>query len=91
MTHEQRLKALSSWKSLNATLMALEDEAELEALLGVELRGERRPQFAMRIHCRFNKLRGARERFLILSITGVGGMGPYVERSPSLRALMREA
>jgi hypothetical protein len=45
----------------------------------------------MRIHCRFNKLRGARERFLILSITGVGGMGPYVERSPSLRALMREA
>lgn len=52
---------LRTWIGLNAALPRLK-EAELEALLATERRTKRRPTVLIRIHNRFNRVRGERER-----------------------------
>ena len=59
---DQRLvQALDTWRDLNDyTRDCGEDDAV--KLLEMEIAGQKRRQFAMRIHSRINKLRAERER-----------------------------
>lgn len=55
----------TTWVTLNSTVMhATEDECA--KALEHELQNQRRSQFALRIFCRFNRLRTIRERKTIL-------------------------
>jgi hypothetical protein len=55
------LDALGSWSMLNEFLRDA-TEADCELLMKEERRGQKRTQYMLRIHARFNKLRGQRER-----------------------------
>lgn len=52
---------LASWAGLNECLRSANEEL-CTVLLATEKRGQRRTQHLLRIHARFNKLRGQRER-----------------------------
>lgn len=56
------LSALVNWPALNAALMTLTNEAQLQTLLQTERVGKNRPTFTKRIHARLNKVRADRER-----------------------------
>lgn len=58
---ERWTEVLATWEGLNAALRSC-TEAEAQELLATELAGKRRRVFVLRIHCRLNRLRGARER-----------------------------
>lgn len=56
-------RALSdSWLELNRLVMALKDERRLKAMLDAELRSKARRNYVLRIHNRYNRVRGERER-----------------------------
>jgi len=60
-------KQPEKWIALNKRLMTMTEE-ECFALLQEERDGQRRPQWLLRIHARFNKLRGERERTELISL-----------------------
>lgn len=53
-------KVLKDWRELIQAI-PLMDEEELKAALNVEVSGERRKDFIIRLHRRYNKLRSERE------------------------------
>ena len=59
------LDALGSWSMLNEYLRDA-TEQQCEVLMKEEKRGQRRTQYVLRIHARYNKLRGQRERAELL-------------------------
>lgn len=50
-------EALRTWLNLNDFLMGVDDESALKKLLGLELTGKKRRQFALRIHSRLCHVR----------------------------------
>lgn len=60
------LDALGNWFALNEFLREA-SEADCERLLKEEKRGQRRVQYLLRIHARYNKQRGQRERGELLT------------------------
>lgn len=62
------------WVDFNNWLMRL-TEAELRALLSLEVQRQNRLRVLLRIHNRFNKLRAARERELLRSSILTGKLG----------------
>ena len=61
----EKLDPLRSWPELNKKLLSTEDVEETRKLLADELAGRGRIAFALRIHCRLNKIRAAQERAAI--------------------------
>lgn len=59
-------KILENWKTLNDNIKQLSEE-EIEQLLKLERKGERRTQFLLRLYGRYNTLRCVRERKEILA------------------------
>ena len=57
---------LDSWARLNEAVGELTEEQAL-ALLEAEKEGGARPTFLIRLHMRYNKMRGAREKRELLS------------------------
>ncbi len=57
---------LENWAVLNDNIQQL-DEATIKALIDKEKKGESRPQFLIRLHGRYNKLRAIREKKELLS------------------------
>lgn len=55
------LPALASWPQLNVAVMNF-TEPELARLLQLEQAGRNRTNFLLRIHSRFNRVRGEREK-----------------------------
>jgi len=62
----EQAQCLRTWATLNAHVKKL-TESELSWLLQLELAGEARTQFIIRIYGRFNRLRTIRERKELLS------------------------
>ena len=64
-TNVFRLNLLDNWMELNATAKDM-GEDELAALIIAERKGQCRPNILLRLHGRYNKLRGLREKSEIM-------------------------
>jgi hypothetical protein len=64
-----RLSLLNNWMELTDALKDM-PEKEAEALITAERKGQCRPNILLRLHGRFNKLRGVREKTEIMQKIG---------------------
>ena len=60
-----RINLLDHWMELNAIVNDMAED-ELSALITAERKGQCRPNILLRLHGRFNKLRGLREKSEIM-------------------------
>lgn len=61
--------ALANWEALNEALRECSED-DAKAMLAAEKKGKRRLQYLLRIHARFNRQRGLRERSELLTVGG---------------------
>jgi pyridoxine/pyridoxamine 5'-phosphate oxidase len=64
-----RLSLLNNWMELADALKEM-PEKEAEALITAERKGQCRPNILLRLHGRFNKMRGMREKTEIMQKIG---------------------
>lgn len=62
ITRRQQVPVCMDWESLNSALKKIKDEAVALEMLLLEKNGSNRATWKLRIHARYNLLRGRRER-----------------------------
>ena len=70
MSNKSLTNKLASWSELNKSLLELSEQDVLK-LLEAEKVGKRRHTFLLRLHARYNVLRGNRERTELSAIAKV--------------------
>lgn len=70
MSKATTLPDISTWVKLQAAVPEIKTEEMAAAMLQKEKQGERRIQWMLRLHAKFNELRKQRERRELMTIAG---------------------